>query len=227
MCFSAIASFTAAALLIPTGLYACKFAWDRDIRYLPLAFIPCAFGIQQGFEGVEWLGLAHQQIDLIRPAALGFLFFSHWFWLIWIALAVFFLEHRIWVKRMMLAIMVLGFLFGSSLYEPFLFKAGSFLPTVAHSSIDYQTQLIYDRWFPRYVSRFIYLLIVVGPFWLAQSVQLKLFGSLVALSLIGTYLFYNYAFASVWCFFAAVLSLYIVYVVDSSTALSTNKLGSS
>ncbi len=222
MCFSAIASFTATALLIPTGLYACKLAWDKDTQYLPLALIPCAFGIQQGLEGIEWLGLTHHQIALIRPAALGFLFFSHWFWLTWVALAIFFLEQRSWVKQLVLAIMVLGFLFGASLYEPFLFNTGSFSPTVAHGSIDYQTRVVYDRWFPRYVSRLIYLLIVVSPLWLSQSVQLKLFGSLVALSLVGTYLFYNYAFVSVWCFFSAVLSLYVVYVIYSSATVSAD-----
>lgn len=201
-------------LLIPTGLYACKLAQEKATHYLPLAFIPCAFGIQQSFEGVEWIGLVNHHTSLIRPAALGFLFFSHWFWLAWVAVAIYCLEDRTWAKQLLLAIAVLGLLFGVSLYGPFMFVPNSFSPAVTEGSIDYQTQLIYDRWFPRDVSRFIYLLIVVGPFWLSQSGQLRLFGGLVALSLIATYAFYSYAFASVWCFFAAVLSLYIVYVLN-------------
>ena len=216
MCFSATASFTAAALLIPTGLYSCKLAWDKNIRYLPLAFILCAFGFQQSFEGIEWLGFVHDQLSLIHPAALGFLFFSHWFWLTWIALAAFFLEQRTWAKRLVLATLILGFIFGLSLYVPFVIQTNSFLPTVVNSSIDYQTHLIYDRWLPRYVLRFVYLLIVVGPFCISQSPHLKLFGGLVALSMIAAYLFYNYAFASVWCFFAAALSSYIVYTIYRS-----------
>ena len=217
MCFSPIASFSAAAFLIPTGLYACKLAWGKARQFLPLAVVPCAFGIQQAFEGVEWLGLTHHQLELIRPSALGFLFFSHWFWLGWMAFAMFSLETRYWVKRCLLAIVLLGFLFGLSLYEPFVFQSNSFSPTVANGSIDYQTWLIYDRWFPRDVSRFIYLLIVVGPFWISQSLQLKLLGGFAALSLIAAYLFYNYAFVSVWCFFAALLSLYLVMIIKSLT----------
>ncbi len=57
MCFSATASFTATALLVPVGIYASKVALAKDARYLPLAVFSLAFGIQQGFEGLEWLGL--------------------------------------------------------------------------------------------------------------------------------------------------------------------------
>lgn len=73
MCFSATASFTSTALLIPAGLYACKLAKDTDLKCLPLALIPCFFGIQQGFEGVEWLAIHHHQTDIAHLTALGFL----------------------------------------------------------------------------------------------------------------------------------------------------------
>ncbi|MEM7795774.1 MAG: DUF6629 family protein [Cyanobacteria bacterium P01_C01_bin.118] len=220
MCFSAAASFTATALLIPAGLYACKLANDTDLRYLPLALIPCIFGIQQGFEGVEWLALKHHQPDIAHLAALSFLAFSHGFWLIWLPLAVFALEQRLWAKKILLTVTLLGALFGLSLYGSFLLSPDMFAVTTNHGSIDYQTRLIYDQLFPRAVSRLIYMVIVLGPLWLSELPQLKIAGGFMALALVATYWFYNYAFVSVWCFFAAILSGYLIYCLHSISTQS-------
>ncbi|MEM7065405.1 MAG: DUF6629 family protein [Cyanobacteria bacterium P01_B01_bin.77] len=216
MCFSATASFTATALLLPTGLYACKLAVDCDRNYLPLALIPCMFGIQQGFEGIEWLAIHSQQTDLIRPAALGFLTFSHGVWPFWLPLTMLIAEQqRPWAKKLLLGITLLGTLFGLSLYGPFLFSPDTFSVTATQGSIDYQTQLIYDSFFPRAVSRLIYLLLVTVPLWLSSLIQLRVAGGFLALSLVVAFWFYNYAFVSVWCFFAAILSGYVVYFLNS------------
>ena len=215
MCFSATASFTATTFLIPAGLYAYKLSKDTDLKYLPLALIPCIFGIQQGFEGVEWLAIHHHQPNIAHLAALGFLAFSHGFWLLWLPLAVFVLEQRPWARKLLLAVTLLGTFFGLSLYGPFLLSPDMFAVTVTQGSIDYQTRLIYDHFFPRAVSRLIYMLIVLGPLWLSQLIQLRIAGGFIALALVVTYWFYNYAFVSVWCFFAAILSGYIVYCLHS------------
>lgn len=221
MCFSATASFTATALLLPTGLYAGKLAWDCDRKYLPLALIPCMFGIQQGFEGIEWLAIHSQQTDLIRLAALGFLTFSHGVWPMWLPLTMFIVEQqRPWAKKVLLSMTLLGALFGISLYGPFLFSPDTFSVTAVQGSIVYQTQIIYDRLFPRAVSRLIYLLLIVVPLWLSPLIQLRVMGGFLALSLVVAYWFYNYAFVSVWCFFAAILSGYIVYFLNSVIAKS-------
>ncbi|MEO0350737.1 MAG: DUF6629 family protein [Cyanobacteria bacterium P01_A01_bin.15] len=217
MCFSAAASFTASALLIPTGLYGCSLAISRDRCYLPLAVIPCMFGIQQGFEGMIWWATNHGQMGLANGAALGFLGFSHCFWLLWLPLAMLFLEQRPWVRRVLMGFLGVGVLFGLSLYGPFLLLSDTFAVMVNQGSIDYQTRLLYDQFWPRAVSRLVYMLIVLGPLWLSQRVQLRVAGGFIALALLVTYWFYNYAFASVWCFFAAVLSGYIVYFVGFAT----------
>lgn len=217
MCFSATASFTATAFLVPAGLYACNLAMDKELKYLPLAFIPCAFGIQQGFEGIEWMAIHSNQANIVHLAALGFLAFSHGFWLVWLPLTMFVMERRLWASKVLLATMLLGALFGASLYGPFLLSPGTFSVTAVQGSIDYQTQLIYDQFFPRAISRLIYMLIVLGPLWLSELTSLRVTAGLIALSLVVTYWCYNYAFVSVWCFFAAILSGYIVYVLHAET----------
>lgn len=62
MCFSASASFTASAVLMPLGLYSTHIARKTGQRdYVPLALTPFFFGLQQLVEGLEWTG-----IDLAR-----------------------------------------------------------------------------------------------------------------------------------------------------------------
>lgn len=226
MCFSANASFTATVLLIPLGIYASKVSWDKDSRYLPLAMFPVAFGAQQGFEGIEWLGLENNQTDMIQLGALGFLFFSHGFWLVWPALTVFALEHRPWGKTVLLTIAVVGFWFGVLLYGPFLLYPDWLPVAINQGAIDYQAQFVYDRLLPPDISRLIYMLIVLGPLWLSELGQVRILGGLIALSVLITYWFFNYAFVSVWCFFAAIVSLYVVYILYSVSLLRPTSLES-
>ena len=210
MCFSATASFAASAFLLSTGLYSCRLASQKDPRYFLLALVPCAFGLQQGLEGIQWLSLNGAQAEFSHLAALVYLAFSHGFWLVWLPLSVLVLETRSWATKLLLFVTLLGGLFGISLYGPFLLDPDTFSVTVTQGSINYQTQLLYDRFFPRDVSRLIYMAIVVGPTVLSKSIHLRILGGLGAVSLFVSYWFYNYAFVSVWCFFAAVLSGFII-----------------
>ncbi len=219
MCFSATASFTASASLLVAGLYAIKVAWIKSLRLLPLAAIPLGFSIQQGLEGVVWLNLGGQSAAMVRLGAMGFFCFSHGIWPAWPALAIFFQEDWPWVKKILLAMFLFGCLFGLSLYGPFWLYPEWLSVAVQHGSIQYQTQLVYDWIVPRDLTRLIYLLMVVGPVCLSKLPQLKVLGGLVALSMGITFWFFNYAFVSVWCFFAAVISLYLISVVHGAPRL--------
>ncbi len=84
-------------------------------------------------------------------------------------------------------------------------------------SLDYRTTLIYDGFVNRTVLRLFYAAIVVSALFMSTDRRIQLFGGLVAVSLALTYAFYFYAFISVWCFFAAILSVYLtaIIVLDS------------
>src|SRR5581483_10832077 len=58
MCFSAEASFTAAAILLPAGAIGMQRAYRTERRYLPFAALPLFFGLQQLFEDLVWTGNA-------------------------------------------------------------------------------------------------------------------------------------------------------------------------
>ena len=86
MCFAASASFTAAAVLMPLGLYSAHIARRTDqTAYLPLALTPFFFDVQQWTEGLEWTAIDQGRVEpLTTLAGLGFLFFAYCFWMIWI-----------------------------------------------------------------------------------------------------------------------------------------------
>ncbi|MBO9999528.1 MAG: hypothetical protein J7641_11070 [Cyanobacteria bacterium SID2] len=213
MCFSATASFTVSALLLPIGIYTTRLALAQNTKYLPLACIPVIFSVQQALEGLAWLGLNVDRSTAIEIGATGFLLFAYWFWPFWAPLSLWSLEDRPWAKRVFLGFTIVGGLFGAMLYLSLFSHANWLSVEVVNHSIAYHVTSLYDGFLPRDVTRFIYLQIVILPFLLSVVRELKIFGGLIVLSVIFTYEVFNYAFVSVWCFFAAVLSLYLVYIM--------------
>ena len=214
MCVSAAASVTVGAVLIPVGVYCAKQAWVKDHLYLPFAVFPIAFGIQQIIEGMVWLTAVDQVFANWRPAAYGFMFFSHFFWLFWVPFSVWMIEPDRYRKKLALVFTLAGGLFGASLYFPLLINEGWLTVEVIQGSLDYKATTIYDDYVPRILLRVTYALIVLIPL-LSQSHRLiRYFGILILLSVIVSAISFGYAFISIWCFMAAILSTYTLYMAD-------------
>lgn len=220
MCFSAPISFAASALLLPTGFYGLRLASERNRSYLPLAAIPIAFGVQQACEGLVWLGMEMRSLRAVNFGAFGFLAFAYWFWLFWAPWAVAVSEANPIVRRVGWSLGVLGFAYGTLLYLPLVFQPSWLSVQVVHHSIEYDTRLIFDPWFSQEVDRVVYALIILIPFALASSRALKGFGATIALSAIASHWLLHQVFVSVWCFFAAILSLLIVFICQSSPKMN-------
>lgn len=211
MCFSVVASFTASAVLIPAGIYGLSLTRTRP-AYWPLALVPLAFGLQQGFEGIVWLGMnAHDQ-TMARVGALLFLFFSHWFWLVWLPFLALHLETHPRIQAIDRFLMVLGALYGAFLYLPLLWHPDWISVTVIQYSIEYQAHFIGES-IPVVFSRLLYTLILLTPLVISSELDIKIWGGLIALLACISYLVFNYAFVSIWCFLAALLSLYVVFLL--------------
>ena len=223
MCFSESASFAASALLLPAGIFCIKAALAKDKAYIPLACMPLAFGLQQGAEGIVWSGINADYSTSIRIGSFAFVFFSHWFWLFWIPWSALNLECNRTSWRICRLLVVLGGLYGAFLYLPLLINEGWLFAAVAHHSIEYQAKFIGDS-IPISFSRLLYILIILTPLLISSNSYIKVFGVLVTLFAFITYLTFNYAFVSVWCFFAALLSFYIVYVILKTSTLPPQSL---
>jgi hypothetical protein len=214
MCFSAEASFVTSAALLPVGAYCLARAVRKDRRYFPLALVPFAFSAQQFAEGLVWLGLRWDDAVLVRRASQVFLFFALAFWPFWVPFSFVAPQDRPQARRILGGLTALSLVW-FWLYYPLVSEPDRLLSTqVLHHSIRYDfDELPAFGLFPRNGWRLAYLVFVCGPFavpadgragwnpWLLGT------GALLAALFLTSFLFFWYAFTSVWCFFAAVFSV--------------------
>jgi len=216
MCFSAPVSFAVSAVLIPIGALTVNFALQHDRRYLALAAFPLLFGIQQAFEGWLWIALGSDTGANLWPAAVGFLFFAYLLWPFLVPLAADRVEPQPERRRIFRGFALIGLLFGLSLYLPLLLQPDWLVVSISAHSILYEPVLIYDGYVSRTAVRVFYAVIVATPLLFSTVASLRLFGVLILVSVAISALFFVYAFVSIWCFFAAILSLYIIDVLKHS-----------
>jgi hypothetical protein len=214
MCFSAEASFISGILLVPPGLYCVAAALQKSYRYLPLALLPLLFGIQQLFEAGVWIGLQHNEPALVRKCALGFLFFAIAFWPGWIPFAAASMKTRPRLRRIFFAMALLGMTLGFTCYLQAAFHYGDWLTVgIEGHSIQYDmsrfpvAQLIASA-----VWQGVYLSLVCVPLLISLDRRICIFGITVAVAALLAHLAFRFAFASVWCFFAAMLSAQTAYI---------------
>ena len=224
MCFSASASFSASALLIPTGIYCLRGAMASDKTYMPISSWPFFFGLQQAFEGVLWLGMASNQQSLIHTASLGFLVFSHFFWLFWTPFSAFSLEKSKSLRIVLMIFTLIGFFYGALLYLPLLLEPSWMQIRVVNNSIYYATQFIFNDLVPENFSFVTYTIIILVPLLISSNQRVNFLGGLISLSVIITYIMFSHAFISVWCFFAAILSLYLLYITNKLARLNSSQI---
>ena len=213
MCFSATASFATGAILTPLGVYTLGRSYRKDRRYLPLASFPLLFGIQQAVEGWGWLAIEGGAQSDVHAAALGFLLFAYFLWPFLVPLAAYFVEQNRKRRALFLALSLVGCSFGLSLYIPLLLNADWLSAEIVRGSIFYRSTLIYDDFMPKTGLRLFYAAIVGLPLLFSTIASVRVFGVIIVLSVAIGFLFFAYAFTSIWCFMAAALSIYVVEIV--------------
>lgn len=210
MCFSAQASFISATCIVGLGIVAQKRV--RQPRERPLAWMPFLFAVQQLIEGFIWLLLTHQSNAISRSWLLGlFLFFAWVVWPIWVPWASLKIETNVKKRGLFTALLVLGALMaGVSLLQLFFAE-----PEV----INVQNHLVYrltkmPHW-PVFqmALQVIYVLVTLVPLLLSSVRGLVGLGATNFVALLISFLFFEEALPSVWCFFAALLSLQILFII--------------
>lgn len=224
MCFSATASYCAAAVLVTTGIYAVQQARRLHPPYWMWALVPVLFGIQQAFEGRVWQALDAGNADVALTFALGFHFFSHFLWLWWLPLCSYLAEPRKTSKirkNIFVGCAIFGALAGALTYSVILLHPEWMTLAVREHSIIYIFSAPYRSSINIPVTPvMLYGLTILVPLLFSSHRQIRIFGGLVALSMALASAAYNEAFVSVWCLFAAVISLYIVYMIRHLVAES-------
>jgi len=214
MCFSATVSYGASAILVVTGIYAVQQARSLGPAYWMMARAPILFGIQQAFEGRVWQMVDAGDAGNAVPYALGFLFFSHFLWLWWIPLSSYLAERRTIRKRLFIGITIFGAVAGAVVYITVLLHPGWLSVVVEGHHIVYDVSSPYRGPIPVGIPpSALYGVIILVPLLFSSHRHIRIFGGLVAASMVLASVLYGYAFVSVWCFFAAVLSLYLVVML--------------
>ena len=226
MCLSATVSYSAAVVLVSTGVYAIRQAKRLQTLYWMWALVPVFFGLQQAFEGRVWQELDAGNTSAVVPFALGFHFFSHFLWLWWLPLCSYLVETsqnslpkqtsrfgklRKWIFGSCAAF---GAFAGTLVYTVMLLHPEWMSVAVREHSIVYNFSVPYRSTIHIPITPvMLYGLIILVPLLFSSHRLIRIFGGLVALSMAFASVLYNEAFVSVWCFFAAVLSLYIVFMI--------------
>ena len=199
MCFSAPASFIASGGLAALGCTALTIA-RKEERIL--AAIPLLFAIQQAFEGVQWIYLGAGSSSLF--AGYGFLFFALIIWPAFVPALVFAMdkEGRSFLKWFSF----LGL--GVSIYFIALLAIQPLALRELNACVSYSFFIPFE-----YLAVPAYLAAVFGPLFLSAKKIFRLFGVLIAVLALVSWLFYSQAFISVWCFFAAIVSCVFFFSV--------------
>ena len=212
MCFSAHASFGAAIVLGGIGLLSVRRAAPKNRL---LAAMPLFFAAQQLNEGFLWLEIDVAPFGLSASRwGLGFLAFALFLWPLFVPLALGLAETEKPRRRLLLVLAILGGALGA-----YLFACAAFRPSnacLAFGNLYYWVQI--DSAFKR-AALFGYLALVAIPFVVSTLRGTKLFGLATIVSFAAAAILFKAGFASVWCFFAAVLSG-IAAVVSAARAES-------
>jgi hypothetical protein len=214
MCFSATASFAAGGLTTVAGVAALGAGKPA---YRLLAAVPLLIAIHQFAEGVLWLTLEDPaRAAWTGPAILTYTIVSKVVWPAWVPLSVFVVEADPGRRRLLGALAVLGVILASVM----AYGLGAYPvnANIAGPHIQYRQ----DSPLPfRGVTDLVYPLVTVLPALVASDRLMRLMGALLVASLVLTKIFFYYYFTSVWCYFAAIISVIVVLVVRAGSARVT------
>ena len=212
MCFSAEASFTAAALLVPAGALGLRQAWRTDRRYTALCALPLLFGVQQLLEGLVWTSGAAGDAALTHSFSAAYMFFAWLAWPVWVPFSVFFLEpdRR---RPFYVVAAVLGGIIGAGIYLPYFVHGEWLTVRLLESAIVYGGVELFDFIWGRDLTYAAYLALVIFPPLLSSRDEVRVFGILIALAFAITYAFFRFAYISVFCFLGAIMSFYLLSMI--------------
>lgn len=178
--------------------------------------MPVAFALQQALEGVVWLGLSYgPATPLLKEGALSYLFFALAFWPIWIpyvALCLWPQNRRKPYRKLLWTLQAMGLILGTVLWLPLIFQPTRFEPVVVQGSIDYGLKLLIGGGQSDSI-RLAYAAVTGLPLLLLPYIWMRIFGVALLASGLAAEWAYRQTFASVWCYFSALLSVLIVWMI--------------
>ena len=202
MCFSATASFVASGALVASGVAIARIPKPKSA--IPLSLFPVIFATLQFIEGLLWLNHRGFLADNYKPVAVyAFLLIAFVLWPIFVPFSVYVLESSRIRRVIILLCQFTGIYVG--LANLVIIIRGPVNASVIGYSFAYSintTDILFA----------LYLISVFIPFLVSNNKRLVILGvALAALCVTATFIASTATFPSVWCFYAAILSLFLYF----------------
>jgi hypothetical protein len=210
MCFSAGASFAGGAVISAVGVAALRKANRPEQK--AFAAMPLVFGLQQIAEGILWVTVrSGGHAYLQNFAAHIYLTAALVIWPVGVPLAMYLMEKVKNRKRILAGLIAAG---GAvSMYYAFFLVSYEVAPQIQ------ALHIIYNNNFPQTlgdVSFPLYLISTILPLFVSSIRRMWLLGTMIAVSFLISVIFFTQYLTSVWCFFAALISVTIFWILTES-----------
>lgn len=208
MCFSASASFGVSAILLVGGIVALKKVKEKS--QIPFALIPLIFSIQQFTEGILWLSYSDASFVHWHDWSMYFfLVVAQIIWPFWVPMSVWSMEKAPMRKKILAIFMIIGIL--DALFLAFCLMYYKVDSSIGEHHINYN---LHSRQSILKYSSVIYLSVTIIPLLISSVPRVKILGLIIAVSAAFSRFYFHDHFISVWCFFAAIISLIIIYILS-------------
>lgn len=208
MCFSAVASFSASAVLSVIGVAIIKKT--KSPYQIPFASIPFIFAVQQFSEGFVWLALMNPAFaSLEKVSTYTFLVFAQIVWPLCVPISITMLEKDVERKKILRLFAGIGILV-SAYFAHRLLMYGAHANIGGHH-VAYK-QIYPDSW--NHIADILYGVATITPTFLSKTRRMWIFGLAVTISYLITYICFEHYILSVWCFFSAIISVLIYTIIQ-------------
>ncbi|XUX00707.1 MAG: DUF6629 family protein [Dehalogenimonas sp.] len=209
MCFSAVTSFVGGTVISGVGIATQREKLKPEQRLF--ASIPFIFALQQFAEGALWLILGSGSHGVIQDTATK----------IFLAVAL-----VAWPSVIPLSIYLMENVKERKAFLIFLIVAGGIVSVFnAYSLVNYQVTAQIQGLHIKYIDNFpssqgfipvLYGVSTIVPLFVSSVKRVWILGLAISISLAVSVIFYTQYVTSVWCFFAALLSVMIFWIVRTS-----------
>jgi hypothetical protein len=208
MCFSAQASFTSGVVIAAIGVATVLKPVTKKERLF--SFMPLFFAFQQFAEGFVWLALVNPEYDyFLFPASRYFVVMADVAWPVFVPVSVLLMEGSASKRKYLKWLLVLGVLLAG--YYLFCMLTRSITPVTNSFHIDYSNDFPKFMVFPAF---FVYLVVTIAPLFISSVRRMSVFGTVIFIGCFIAGIFYTQYLSSVWCFFAAIASGVIYWILS-------------
>ena len=203
MCMMAEVNFASAAIIGSIGIATLKET--KHPREVLMASMPLMFGVHQFIEGFVWLGLDGDIGTLaLNNSAFLFMLYAQALLPFIMPLSVLLIERPGWRRNVIAGIVAVAF--GLAAYMTYGVVAFDTNVYIEQHSIAYRNSATGSL-----ITVGLYIVVTCGALILSSNKVVRWFGLLNLAGLIVVAIVKQYAFSSVWCLYAAIVSVMLYW----------------